>query len=385
MDGKVGAVVFILLVQADAHQLLDDAIDQATAHQGDNDGQAGHEQLGQEGHATGATQGLQPEDAGGDAAPGAAQAVQGPDAEHVVDLPAVLGQGEHDHEKGTGNTAGDQGTKGVHQVGAGADGHQAGQGAVMHEARVVLAQHQGRQGAAHHGHEGVEGHQAGNLVQALGAHDVEAEPADDEDPGAQGQEGNGGRRMGAGDAAILVVAAAAGAEQEHGGQGDPAAHGMHHHGAGKIVELLTKAGLQPGLHTEVLVPGDALEEGVDETDEHEGCDQLRMESRALGDAAGDDGRDGGGEGEQEEEFGQLETVLRHQRLDAREEIDAVGDAVADKEVGNGRYPEVAQDLDQGIDLVLLAHGADFEESEACVHGQHHDGAEQNEQHIAAGL
>jgi hypothetical protein len=45
----------------------------------------------------------------------------------------------------------------------------------------------------------------------------------------------------------------------------------------------------------------------------------------------------------------------------------------------------SEDLDQGIDLVFLAHGADLEKGETCMHGQHHDGAEQNEQHVAAGL
>jgi hypothetical protein len=135
------------------------------------------------------------EDAGGDAAPGAAQAVQRPDAEHVVDLPAVLRQREHDDEEAAGNAAGDQRADRVHQVRAGADGDQAGQRAVMHEARVVLADHQRDQRAADHGHQRVHGDQAGDLVQGLRAHDVEAEPADDQDPGAQREEGDARRRM----------------------------------------------------------------------------------------------------------------------------------------------------------------------------------------------
>ena len=135
----------------------------------------------------------------------------------------------------------------------------------------------------------------------------------------------------------------------------------------------------------MLVPGDAFEEGVHEADQHEGGDQLRVELGPLGDAAGDDGRDGGGEGQQEEELGQLEAALGHQRVDAGEEIDAVGNAVADEKIGDRRNAEVGEDLDQGIDLVFLAHGAHLEKGETCMHGQHHDGTEQNEQHVAAGL
>ena len=36
-------------------------------------------------------------------------------------------------------------------------------------------------------------------------------------------------------------------------------------------------GLQPGLDAEGLVPGDAFEEGIDETDQQEGGGELRME------------------------------------------------------------------------------------------------------------
>ena len=64
-----------------------------------------------------------------------------------------------------------------------------------------------------------------------------------------------------------------------------------------------------------------------------------------------------------------------------EKTGAVGDHVADEEVTDGRGGEVADDLDQRVDLVLVAHGADLEEGEAGVHGQHHDGAEQHEEDV----
>ena len=160
---------------------------------------------------------------------------------------------------------------------------------------------------------------------------------------------------------------------------------MHDDRSGEIVEAGAESLRQPVLHAERLVPGDALEEGIDEADDQEGRRQLRMEARALGDAAGDDRRDRRGEGEQEEELGQLVAVLRHQRLGAGEEVDPVGDAVADEEVGDRRHREVGEDLHQRIDLVLLAHGADFEKREAGVHRQHHDPAEQDEKDVAARL
>ena len=91
------------------------------------------------------------------------------------------------------------------------------------------------------------------------------------------------------------------------------------------------------------------------------------------------------EGQQEEELGQFVAVFLHQRFDAGEEIDAVGDAVADEEIGDGRHRKIGQNLDQRIDLVLLAHRADFEKGKAGMHGEHHDGAQQNEEDVTARL
>jgi hypothetical protein len=64
-------------------------------------------------------------------------------------------------------------------------------------------------------------------------------------------------------------------------------------------------------------------------------------------------------------------------------VDTVGHGVADEEVGEGRDTEIGQDLDQGIDLVLLADRAQFEKGEARVHGQHHDGAQQTKRTLLA--
>src|SRR5690606_21778386 len=132
---------------------------------------------------------------------------------------------------------------------------------------------------------------------------------------------------------------------------------------------------------ECLIPGDALEEGIDEADDEEGGGELRIEARAFGNAAGDDGRDRGSEGQQEKELRQVIAVALGQYFGAAEEIHAVGNAVADEEIGEGGDREVDQDFDQGIDLVLLADGAELQKGKAGVHGEDHDGAKQYEKHV----
>ena len=66
-----------------------------------------------------------------------------------------------------------------------------------------------------------------------------------------------------------------------------------------------------------------------------------------------------------------------ERFGAGEKIHAIGHAVADEKIGDGRDAEVSENLDQCIDLVFLAHSAQFQKGKACVHGQHHDGAKQD--------
>ncbi|MDT4856540.1 hypothetical protein FQZ97_909340 [compost metagenome] len=184
-------------------------------------------------------------------------------------------------------------------------------------------------------------------------------------------------------AAVLAVAVGARAQEDDGGQRDPAAHGVHHHGAGEVVEDRARGRFDPGLHAEVAVPGDAFKEGVDEADDDGRCDQLRPELGAFGDAAGNDGRNGGREGQQEEELHQLVAVFLGQRLGAHEERGTVGHAVAHDEIGDGGDRKVHQDLDQGVDLVFLANRAQLQKGETRVHGQDHDAAEQDEQGICA--
>ena len=83
------------------------------------------------------------------------------------------------------------------------------------------------------------------------------------------------------------------------------------------MELLAELRLEEGLlQAEVLVPDDAFEERIEQADDQRGRHALRQEPRALGDAAGDDGRHGGGEGAQEEELDERQ-ALRTEALARR--------------------------------------------------------------------
>ena len=84
---------------------------------------------------------------------------------------------------------------------------------------------------------------------------------------------------------------------------------MHDDGAGEVVELLAEPRLEEVLlQAVVLVPDDAFEERIEQADDERGGDALRQEARTLGDAAGDDGRHGGGERAQEEELDERQTL-----------------------------------------------------------------------------
>src|SRR5450830_1786154 len=90
VDRQIGAFELLFLRQAQAQCDLEQAIDHQTANSRPSHAHGSADQLGAQAHAAQAPQGLAAEQAGGHAAPGAAQAVQGPDTQHVIDLPFVL-------------------------------------------------------------------------------------------------------------------------------------------------------------------------------------------------------------------------------------------------------------------------------------------------------
>ncbi len=190
MNRQISPFVLFLFTESNAHELLQCAVDYEATGGGDDYAEQGADQLRHEGDAAHAAEGLQAKDAGGDAAPGTAQAVQRPDTEYVIDLPLVLRQGEGPDEQAAGDEAGDQCAQRVHQIGTGAHRDQTGERAVVDEAGVVLTDEQRGEDTADHCHQGVDGNQAGDPLYALCRHHVKAEPADGEDPGAQRQEGD---------------------------------------------------------------------------------------------------------------------------------------------------------------------------------------------------
>ena len=68
--------------------------------------------------------------------------MQGPHAEHIVDLPLVSRDLEHLHKDGASDAADYERAKGMHYVGASAHRDQSGKRAVVHEAWIVIADDQ---------------------------------------------------------------------------------------------------------------------------------------------------------------------------------------------------------------------------------------------------
>ena len=287
---------------------------------------------------------------------------------------------DEDHRR---DAAGEEGPQRVHQVAPGADRDEPGQGAVVDETGVVPAGNQGEDDAAHHGEEGVDRHQAGDALQVAGAHDVEAEPADGQDPGTEGEKRDVADREGMGAAA--GIAPLAGAEDEHRRQRQPAADGVDHHRPGVVVEVGAADGLEEPLEERgILPPDERFEEGVGKPGEDRPGDDLGPELGPFGNAAGDDGGDAGGEAEEEEVVDQVVPLgLVQQVAGGFEEGDAVGEGEADDEIDDGGDRPVGEDLHQGVYLVFLADRADFEKGEPGVHGEDHDRAEHEEQDVAA--
>ncbi len=134
----------------------------------------------------------------------------------------------------------------------------------------------------------------------------------------------------------------------------------------------------------------AFEERISKADDQRRRGALRQEACALGDAARDDGRDGRSEGGEEEELHERHALTIEalggagNGFGVGEEIDAVGDGVADEKIRDGRNGEIDKDFDEGVDLILVAHRADFEEGEAAVHGEDENGADQQKEDVGAG-
>ena len=105
MDRKIRTHMLFLFREADTHRLLKEAVDnKATGQCIARAEQAAH-QLRRKRHPAETTERLKPEHPASHAAPDAAEAMQGPHAENVVDLQSVLAHVEHDDEDRAGHAA----------------------------------------------------------------------------------------------------------------------------------------------------------------------------------------------------------------------------------------------------------------------------------------
>ncbi|MNT36157.1 hypothetical protein D3C72_1722240 [compost metagenome] len=66
-----------------------------------------------------------------------------------------------------------------------------------------------------------------------------------------------------------------------------------------------------------------------------------------------------------------------------QETHTIGNPVAHKKVGKGRYGEIAKNLTQRINLIFVPYRAHFKKGKPGVHGQNHDGTQKNEQRVGA--
>ena len=218
---------------------------------------------------------------------------------NVIDLPFVLDQREHVDKHGTGDATDDKCITGCIRSNQHTGRRPAG-GRCAPKPRSFLPVAAPPACRPHHGHQRIHRHQTGNLVQSLGAHHVEAEPADTRirrpAPGTECL------RAGAPRANHPCGNGCSGPSNTHCEQRNPSAHRMNHHRAREIVELVAGQMLDPGLDAEMLVPGNSFKEWVNKPNDHGSCQQLWPEAGAFRNAAGDDGRDGCGKRQQEEEL-----------------------------------------------------------------------------------
>ena len=134
--------------------------------------------------------------------------------------------------------------------------------------------------------------------------------------------------------AVFAVAVVTCTQQDDRGQSNPAAHGVHYNRARKVVKLFTGGGLDPSLHTEVLVPRDALKEGIDKTHDTSRCNELGPKLRAFSNATRNDGGNGGSESQQEKELHQVIAIFGSQSFGAHKKASAIGDGITHHKINH---------------------------------------------------
>eukprot|EP00302_Diacronema_sp_CCMP2436_P024559 CAMPEP_0179922360 /NCGR_PEP_ID=MMETSP0983-20121128/5611_1 /TAXON_ID=483367 /ORGANISM="non described non described, Strain CCMP 2436" /LENGTH=524 /DNA_ID=CAMNT_0021825729 /DNA_START=24 /DNA_END=1598 /DNA_ORIENTATION=- len=345
------------------------------------------------------------EDAGGKHAPHAAGAVDGEGVERVVDLQLCL-ELDRGHVDETRDDADDDGRPRVDDDAAGSDANKAGEHTVAHRRDVPHVRHD--LGEEDHGEraggrgEGGGHAHAREVARVLRGEDgergaaVEAIPAEPEDEGSEHlQHGRvAGHRL---HAARLVEAANAGSEEVGREEGGHAAGHVHDARAGEVDHPAEQAVCVEGREEARAVPHEVDDDRVDEGGERDRVDHVPSERAALGHAARDDGRRGGGEGELEEPGGPIVAfrgvgrlpVVRVNRVGAARGADeavvaAVCDAEPDDVPDDRADARIKQVLDQDVLGVLGAHRARLEHGEAGLHEEDEASRPDQEEGIALG-
>ena len=116
MDRQICAFKLFFSTQANANKRFQQAVNHDTTQQRPHHAHGGADQLRLQAHAAHAAKGFRPKNTRRNAAPRAAQTMQWPNAQHVVNLPFVLRPGEHDDKNRTGNATDDQRAQRMHDV-----------------------------------------------------------------------------------------------------------------------------------------------------------------------------------------------------------------------------------------------------------------------------
>lgn len=190
MDAEVCAFILCLSVEAQPDRVTKSSVDQGRAHHCNYDSGEGTHDLAAQGHSAQSAQSREPEYSHRNCPHDATQSVKRPDAKHVIDLEAVLSEGEHLHKQEACEQSHHQRANGMHHITACTDGHEACQRPVIDEARVIASGCEGCEGSPDHGHEAIECYESRDRLNLLGTHDVKTKPSDDQDPAAQCKKGD---------------------------------------------------------------------------------------------------------------------------------------------------------------------------------------------------
>jgi hypothetical protein len=167
---------------------------------------------------------------------------------------------------------------------------------------------------------------------------------------------------------------------------------MNHYGSCIIVEGDSRKPPDPILEEREPAPDDRLKKGVDKTGKNPSREDLRPETRALGDPAGDNCGNAGRESGQEKAVQKIKTVCAFSCRSVDQVQDRgsvtpkrypVGDREAYDKLADRLKGPVCKYFDQSVDLVLLADGTGFQKCKSCMHRKNHHGADHEEQCIGA--